>query len=151
MPSRPGPIWPRPLLLDAYNKAIDEGCCYLNNLGGEARAKSFIASFYRLRRRSDSEIRASWIRPEFDLVTAMYQPNTDRILLVFNSLPDDMPGLPALASVPEAERVATRPELRPSEPKVGPKPAPALVADDDLGDDVMSAINRLVEQSNQKK
>ena len=95
-------LWPRPYILAIHEKAITEGCCRVEGLD-EQRAKSLVASFYRIRRRGDSAHKLHFIKPEYHLVEAMFEPERQSVLFVYNSLPDNM-NLPELCSVPDAEK-----------------------------------------------
>lgn len=99
-------LWPAPFLLQIYEKAVEEGCCRVP-VENIARAKSLIASFHRLRRRSDIQHKL-YIRPEFHLVGAMWEESLSTVLFVFNSLPDGAK-LPAIESVESRSKPSAMP------------------------------------------
>lgn len=137
-PASPPPtaqnVWPSQWLISLHQKAIDEGCCRVAGIG-QARAKSLIAAFHRIRRRSDSKHKLGFIPPEFNLVVALWEPEHQGVLFVYSSLPEGM--LPTISSVPEAERQ----QIMRRETVVAP---PAGL------EDIDSLVERLVSESQGK-
>lgn len=99
--STPASAWPKPYLLEIYSRAVAEGCIRVR-CDSEARAKSLILSFYRLRRRSDKQ-HVAFIRPEYHLVTGTWEPDRGTVLFTYSSLPDGSE-LPPIESVSQEER-----------------------------------------------
>ena len=118
--------WPKPYLLGLYAKAVDEGCIRIVLRGAteEQRAaewRSFKAAFLRLRRKADADF-AIQMRPEYGLVQVRYEPELGKVLISFNSLPDNQ-SLPAIESV-DGKRDIPQPA------GVQPKPTPEEEAGD---------------------
>lgn len=101
--------WPKPYLLAIYEKALEEGCCRVI-VGDPKTAASLIQSFYRLRRRSDTQ-HQSFIKPEYHLITGTWEPELKAVLFTYSSLPDGAT-LPSIDSVPASERFAKSPSLQ---------------------------------------
>jgi hypothetical protein len=114
-------VWPRAYILQLYNQAIEQGCIRVGPLT-EPEAKSLTQSFYRLRRRSDSNT-AAWILPEFQLVTvSKWQEGADQLgflFFMYDSVPEGA-NLPAITPVDPA----TVTHLLHAQPR----PTPALEA-----------------------
>lgn len=104
-PTSPSPtVWPKPYLLKVYDQCLAEGCCRLDFAGNRQLAKSFIAAFYRIRRRSDTQHQA-FIRPEFHLCTCTWEQARGTVLVTYSSLPDghDLPPILSLSASEKAE------------------------------------------------
>jgi hypothetical protein len=97
--------WPKPYLLKVYERAVAEGCVRIP-LPTQKHATSFAQAFYRLRRRSDAQ-HASFILPEYHLVTCAWEGARGTLLVTFNALPDGT-DLPQIMSV-ESTEVASAP------------------------------------------
>lgn len=94
--------WPKPYLLELYQKAVEEGCLRIVLRGSTVEENdeeyaSFKAAFYRLRRRRDGNYMAI-IRPEYQMVQLKYERAIGRVLLIFSKLPDDQL-MPSIESV----------------------------------------------------
>lgn len=84
--------WPRPYLLQLYQKAVDEGCIRILLRGPdyEAEFRSLKAAFYRLRRRKDGHFLAL-MKPEYSMCSIRFEPNhapNPAALVSYSSLPD---------------------------------------------------------------
>jgi hypothetical protein len=93
--------WPKPYLLEVYKRAVEEGCVRIP-LPSKKHADSFAMSLYRLRRRSDAQ-HASFILPEYHLVTCAWEAKRGTVLITYNSLPDGN-DLPPIMSVESTEQ-----------------------------------------------
>lgn len=112
--------WPKPYLLQLYERAVEEGCIRIR-LRGEteperaAEWKSFKAAFYRLRRKRDANF-AVQMRPEFQMVGIKYEPELGKVLITFSSLPDGN-------TLPEIESIEGKTDI-PQPIGTVPKPTP---------------------------
>lgn len=98
--------WPKPYLLQLYDKAVNEGCIRVLLHGDETRFKSLKASFYRLRRRSDVQS-VALMRPEYYLTTMLWEPERGTALIIYNQLPDGQE-LPEIESVHDKTPIPVR-------------------------------------------
>lgn len=103
------PTWPKPYLLEVYRRAVEEGCVRIP-LPTQKHAQSFSQALYRLRRRSDAQ-HASFILPEYHLVTCAWEPKRQTVLVTYNKLPDGNE-LPEIQSVENAGDSAPEPLRR---------------------------------------
>lgn len=145
MSKAPPPIaWPKPYMLQVYEKALAEGWCRLVFKGEdiERQVKSFIASFYRLRRRSDTQHR-SFIKPEYHLVSCTYEPHRNSVLVTFNKLPDghELPTIESISPDEAAQLTAAPAVLGHQELREGPSPTGPDVADLDF-EAVLAQLNK---------
>lgn len=116
--------WPRPYLLEIHEQAIDEGCCRVEGVT-EQQARSLIQSFYRIRRRGDSQHKLGFIKPEYHLVMAMWESERGSVLFMYNALPDNV-ALPKIVSVPASERTTIASAALAALPEPGLEPMPDL-------------------------
>lgn len=133
--------WPRPYMLDLYQRVIEEGCLRIVLRGKtkadrDAEFKSFKASFYRMRRRKDGDFIAQ-MRPEFSMVQVKYEPELGKVLLIFNALPDGEL-LPSVESVDD-KHVISQPLG--AQPHITPETDPE--EDFDATEHVAGLINNL--------
>jgi len=94
--------WPKPYLLKVMEQAVKEGCIRLDFKHDAELAKSFQGAINRIRRRSDKQ-HASFITPEFHLITTTWEAARGTMLVTYSSMPDDMQ-LPEIQSVAEDEK-----------------------------------------------
>lgn len=82
--------WPKPYLLDLYAKAVKEGCIRIKLRGPDfdAEWRSFKAAFLRLRRKKDSNFFVQ-MEPAYQMVSLRYEPETQKVLIIYSALPDD--------------------------------------------------------------
>jgi hypothetical protein len=104
--------WPKPYLLQCYERAVEEGCIRIVLRGQtpearEAEWKSFKAAFYRLRRKKDANF-AVQMRPEFQLVSIQFEPAIGKVLISYSSLPDGQL-LPTFESVEDQTALPQQP------------------------------------------
>jgi hypothetical protein len=118
----PDYTWPKPWLLECYQRAVDEGCIRIKLRGPdfESEWKSFKAAFYRLRRRKDGNFLVL-MRAEYQLVNLRYEPERGTVLIVHSALPDGE-ALPAFESVDD--KVQLQQPLGSRPPATTPEAAP---------------------------
>lgn len=119
--------WPRGYLLSIYAAAVANGHVVLSPIS-EPAARSLTQTFYNLRRRSrPGEANASFIQPEYHLVTVgKWSPDNGGTLpIMYSSTPD---GLPAISVVADAEHFSSQAPAAPA--------STAPPTDDDILDDL---------------
>lgn len=121
--------WPKPFLLQIFERAVKEGCIRVGPQGLDAeRAGSLIGALNRIRRRSDKQ-HTSFIRPEYHLISTTWEPDRGTLLVTYSSLPDGH-SLPQLQGISEDEKKAM-PVPQPAAPDETPLlEAPAGVSFD---------------------
>jgi len=95
--------WPRTYLLQLYASVVEHGMIFVEPITAEAAA-SLKASFYRLRRKRDSN--SQWILPEYHLVSvAAWEPDgvgpLGRLPIIYSRLPSgaELPGIRPASSL----------------------------------------------------
>ena len=99
--------WPKAYLLQVYAAAVRDGFIYIQPITYTA-ARSFKATFLRVRRRSDT-VNKQWIIPEYHLVTVgTWEPLDDRPLdgdrtlgrlpILYNQMPSGLPSIVSAAA-----------------------------------------------------
>lgn len=101
--------WPKAYLVQVMQRAVDEGCIRVK-VKSEVEGKSMMAALARIRRRSD-KANAMFIRPEFLAISCAYEAARGSVLVMFNQVPSDYGGLPAIESV--EHKVKIEADLKP--------------------------------------
>ena len=116
--------WPKPWLLELYQRVLEEGCLRIK-LHGEAESeendgeyKSFKAAFLRFRRKRDAV--NAMMDSRFQYVSLRYERQLGKVLLIYSALPDDQ----TLPSIEAVDGKRELPQPLGSQPRLTPEAEP---------------------------